>query len=196
MVVREAAGRASLGALAQWGKLQTQRWFEPRIVSRLVAPAVLILPLGTSANLALALVGLWVIILYLLITLRATMHVARKGADWLRPTPLRPARLAWEIGSLPLLKQLQWTLAAALLLGVLGVRPLLAARLAEGWLALATLAPTLVLAQARGVPHVRLRALFSFSLLAALERWRNQWVIPAAALLSIWQLRSRSRARI
>jgi hypothetical protein len=196
MVLRQVGGRASLGALAQWGKLQTRRWFEPRIVSRLIAPAMLILPLGTSANLALALVGLWVIILYLLITLRATVHVARKGGDWLRPTPLRPARLAWAIGSLPLLKQLQWTLAAVLLLGVLGVRPLLAARLAEGWLAFATLAPTLVLAQARGVRHMRLRALFSFSLLVGLERWRSQWVIPAAALLCIWQLRSSTKARI
>jgi hypothetical protein len=191
-----ATGRASLGALAQWGTLQTQRWFKPRIISRLVAPAVLILPMGISANLALAVLGLWVISLYLLIMLRASVHVARSCAQWLQPTPIRPARLAWALGWLPLLKQLVWTLAAVLLLVALGVRPLIAARLAEGWLAIASLVSTLVLAQARGLRHLRLRALFSFGLLAVLERWRAQWVIPAALLISIWQLRSNPKARV
>lgn len=191
-----ATGRPGLGALAQWGRPQTQRSFQPRVISRLVAPAVLILPLGTSANLALALVGLWVTSLYLLITLRATVQVARKCARWLQPTPLSPARLAWAIGWLPMLKQIQWTLVAALLLMALGVRPLLAARLAEGWLAVASLASTLVLAQARSVRHMRLRVLFSFGLLAALERWRDRWVIPAAILISLWQLRSNRKARV
>jgi hypothetical protein len=191
-----ASGRASLGALGQWSTLQTQRWFKPRIVSRLIAPAILILPLGTSANLALALLGLWVISLYLLIMLRAFVYVARRCAQWLQPTPVRSGRLVWALGWLPLLMQLVWTLAAMLLLVALGMRPLFAARVAEGWLAIASLVSTLVLAQARGVRHMRLRAIFSFGLLAVLERWRNQWVIPATLLISIWQLRSTPRVRV
>jgi len=179
--------------LSRWTETQTRVWLQPRSLARLLFPAMLLLPMGTSANLAIAILSLWVLALYLLVLLRAMVHVARAGASWLQPTPLTFYRFAWSVARRPLCKQLQWTLLATVLLMALGCQPIVAARVAEWWLALVTVTSGVALGRAYHSKAMRLRLLVSVCAMAVLERFRQHLALPCALLISAWHIREATR---
>jgi hypothetical protein len=182
-----------LAALSRWTETLTRVWLQPRSFARLLFPAMLLLPMGTSANLAIAILSLWVLALYLLVLLRAMVHVARAGAGWLQPTPLTFYRFAWAVARRPLFKQLQWTLLATVLLLALGCQPIVAARVAEWWLALVTVASGIALGRARQSKAMRLRLLVAVFAVAALERFKQHLALPCALAISAWHIRKAAR---
>ncbi len=187
-LARPASG-SGLRALSRWPLLQTKLWFPPRLAARLVLPAMLLLPMGTSGNFAIALGSGWTLALYLLALLRATLFVAGEASRWLTPTPLDARRFAWAIGGRALLQQLQWTLIAAGVFIALGIRPDLALRGAEGWLAFVTLTTSTALTRA-GAPWRRgLRLVLSLCVVAVLDRIRPWLALPGALAIVACQWR-------
>jgi hypothetical protein len=191
-----AASRASavprLVALSRWTETQTRVWLQPRSLARLLLPAMLLVPMD-SANVAIALLSLWVLAVYLLVLLRAMVQVAREGAAWLRPTSLTFYRFAWSVARRPLFKQLQWTLLATVLLVALGCQPLVAARVAEWWLALVSVTSGIALSRAYQSRAMRLRLLVSVCAMAVLERFRQHLALPCALVISAWHIREAAR---
>jgi hypothetical protein len=182
-----------LVALSRWTETQTRVWLQPRSLARLLLPAMLLLPMGTSANVAIALLSMWVLALYLLVLLRAMVQVAREGAAWLRPTSLTFYHFAWAVARRPLFKQLQWTLLATVLLVALGCRLLVAARVAEWWLALVSVTSGIALSRAYQSGTMRLRLLVSVCAMAVLERFRQHLALPCALVISAWHIREAAR---
>jgi hypothetical protein len=183
-----ASGVPTLAGLSGWTTVQARMWLRPRSLARLLLPAMLALPMDVSANVALALLFVWGVALYLLLLLRAMVHVARAGAAWLRPTPLTFHRFAWAVARYPLLKQAQWTLVATGFLIALGCKPLLAVRAAEAWLALVSVTSGIAFAHAYQSRNFRLKILISICALALVERFKEHLVLPCALLIAGWQL--------
>jgi hypothetical protein len=182
-----------LAALSRWTETQTRMWLQPRSLARLLLPAMLLLPAGVSGNVAIALLSLWVLALHLFVLLRAMLHVAREGASWLQPTSVTFYRFAWAVACRPLFKQLQWTLMATVLLVALGCQPLVAARVAEWWLALVTVTSGIALSRAYQSRAMRLRLLVSVCAMAVLERFKQHLALPCALLISAWHIREAAR---
>ncbi|HEY8051533.1 MAG: hypothetical protein ACHQD6_08150 [Steroidobacterales bacterium] len=187
------ASLKGLAALSHWTQTQTGMWLQPRSLARLLLPAMLLLPMGTSGNVAIALLCLWSLAIYLFVLLRAMVHVARDGASWLRPTSVTFYRFAWAVARRPLFKQLQWTVSAAVLLIALGCQPQLAARVAEWWLALVTLTSGIALSRAYQSKTMRLRLIASVCVLAVLERFKQHLALPCALLISACYVREAAR---
>lgn len=192
--LRASASDAGLAGLSHWVTSQARVWLQPRFLARILLPAMLALPMDVSANVAIGLLTVWTIAVYLCVLLTALVTVARKGAAWLRPTPVSLTRFAWALARTPALRQLQWTVIAAVFLTALGCSPLWALRAAEWWLALVTVTSSITIAQAHRSATWRLRLLASVSALALLERVREHAALPGALLVSAWHLRKAARA--
>jgi hypothetical protein len=178
---------AALGGLTGWATIQARAWLPPRTIARLIVPVMLLLPMGTSGNLAVAIGASWTLALYLFVLLRATVLVAREAAAWLRPTPVSLRRFAWAVGWQPVLKQIEWSLVAAALLGALGISPALALRGAEIWLAVVGVTTSSALVGAWRGAGLGIGWLAMIVLLAALERLRAWLALPVAVLIAAAQ---------
>ena len=187
------SGSAALTALSHWPVAQTRAWLQPRSISRLLLPAMLLLPIGVSGIAAIAVMGLWVLAIYLLVLLRATVLVAREGARWLRPTPLSFGRLAWAVVRHPVLKQLQWTLVLMALLVALGSKPIVALRIAQWWLAVVSATSSIAVAHAYHSRTMGLKIAVSVCTLTALESVKEHLALPCALLFSAWQFKRGAR---
>jgi hypothetical protein len=197
-IVYSVAPRASgqLTALARWPLAQAKLWMPPRSIAWLVLFPMLALPHGStdvSGNIAIAVAFAFIVGMYLLVLLRAAVQVAREGARWLRPTPLSFRRFAWSVLRNPMLKQLQWTIGAAMLLAAMGADPLSAARLAELWLALAATVSSVATAQAYGSRPLFMQLALSLGVVAAAEAIKQYAALPCALLVSAWQIRRGAR---
>jgi hypothetical protein len=184
----------TLAALSQWTLLQAKATLQPRSLARLLLPLALLLPLEITGNVAVVLLVVWGLVLYLVILLRALVHVAQRGAVWLKPTPTTFARYAWAVACVPMLRQLQWTVVTAGLLVAVGCKPVVALRAAEWWLSLVTLTSTLALAQAYRARALRYRLIVSVAILAVAEHLREHLALPCAMLISAGQLKRASRS--
>lgn len=191
--LRSSGSDAGLTSLSLWVTTQARVWLQPRFLARILLPALLALPMDVSANVAIGVLAIWTIAVYLLVLLRATVVVARRGAVWLRPTPVSVSRFAWAVARTPTLKQLQWTVITAGLLIALGLKPAWAVRAAEWWFALVTITSGITIAQAQRSGSWRVRLLLSMSTLAVLERIKEYAALPAALLICAWHLRRAAR---
>jgi hypothetical protein len=183
----------ALAAMSGWPLLQTRVWLRPRSIARLMLVA-LGLPMDVSGNVAVAILWTFIVGLYLVVLLRATIEVAGQGASWLRPTPLSFARFAWAVLRYPILKQLLWTTLTAGMLAALGMKPFEALSLAELWLAIFTAVSSIALAHAYGSTGMRLKILVSICCLAAIETVKHHIALPCALVFSGWQLNRAARS--
>ena len=190
------AGRSpvSLSPLSRWPPLQARAWLPPRLQARLMVPAMLLLPMDVSANVAIALLCLWAIGGYLCVLLRAQVRITRDGALWLRPTPLRFRRFAWVVTRHSLLRQAQWTVLAAVLLIALGCRPSMAIRVAETWLAVVGIVVAIGLTHTRDSRFMRLKIATSICSVIALDQLKQHLGTLTAALACLWMMRRTVRA--
>lgn len=106
---------ASLRGLALWPLRQAEVWLPARLTSRLALAVALALPMGISANLAVATLGGGFIVLYVLVLLVACASCAQAARHWLAVTPLPAGRCAAASVRLGLAKALQWVLLGAVL---------------------------------------------------------------------------------
>jgi hypothetical protein len=186
--------RGQLTALARWPISQAKLWLPRRAIETLVILGMLALPMDVSGNVAIASVFAFLVFVYLIVLLSATLHVVREGARWLRPTPLSFSRFAWSILRDPMLRQLQWTVAAAVLLIALGIDPSRATRLAEFWLAVVIAASSVATVQAYGSRPTYTHMAVSLGIVTAAEAIKQYAALPCALLISAWHIRKGSRA--
>ena len=183
----------ALAALSGWPILQTKVWLRPRSIARLMLVA-LGLPMDVSGNAAVAILWTFIVGLYLVVLLRATIEVAGQGANWLRPTPLSFARFAWAVLRYPILKQLLWSGLTTGMLVALGMNPFEALSLAELWLAIFAAVSSIALVHAHGSTQMRLKILLSICCLTAIETVKHHIALPCALVFSGWQLNRAARS--
>jgi hypothetical protein len=190
---RSARTANTLCGLSHWPLMQTRAWLQPRALARLMILA-LGLPLGMPANVAVAILWLLIVGTYVVSLLAATVRVAKEGTELLRPTPLSFRRFAWAVLRYSILKQLQWTLMAAAVVGTLSHEPQVAFRIVELWLAVVSVVSSIGLTCAFHSRPMGLRLLVSAAALSLLEGIKQHTALPCALLFSGWQLRQGARS--
>ncbi len=84
----------SLAALGLWPVRQMFASARPKVVVRTMMPALVMMPLGTFADAALVIIGIFVATSALLMLTSAVWSVSRRARRWLLPLPLRREMLA------------------------------------------------------------------------------------------------------
>jgi hypothetical protein len=117
----------SLAALGLWPVRQMFASARPKVVVRTIMPALVMMPLGTFADAALVIIGIFVATSALLTLTSAVWSVSRRARRWLLPLPLRREVLARALLFRPLavvaglaavIGWLVWVLGAGLAVGV------------------------------------------------------------------------------
>jgi hypothetical protein len=178
----------SLNVLSRWPIAQARVWNNPRTLVRTLLPVMLAIPMGVSANVAIAILILLGVSVHLVVLLRATAYVAGKSAAWLRPTPISLGRFTWAVMRRPLLQQVQWSVLASVMLIALGCAPATALRVAEFWLALVSVISSLAVSHAYESQTMKLKALFVVTALTTVETRMRHATLAPALLFSGWQL--------
>jgi hypothetical protein len=88
-VRRAAKIRPTLSALGSWPIRQAFAWAQPKIVSRAIVPILIMMPLGTTADAAMVVIGMSGIIGVLLLVCLGVMSASRSARRWLAPLPVR-----------------------------------------------------------------------------------------------------------
>jgi hypothetical protein len=90
---RAAKFRPSLKALGSWPIRQAFAWAQPKIVARATIPVLLIMPLGTMADSAMVVIGLFGTISGLLLVCSGVIAASSWARRWLAPLPVRPGEV-------------------------------------------------------------------------------------------------------
>jgi hypothetical protein len=119
--VRESpAPRPTLVALGRWPAREMFARARPKAVSRAIVPILLAMPLGSTADVAMLVVGLSTIVGAMVLLVAASVSVSKSSYRWLRPLPLSGAVIARYLLARTLLLILSYGLGAAWLLWVMG----------------------------------------------------------------------------
>src|SRR5262249_54460929 len=86
-----------LNPLSYWAIAQGRVQFNPSVISRAVAPVLLAIPMGMEGQVVVAIVAGWVVALYVISLIVATLRAALAAAGWLAPTPIPLSRLPWPV---------------------------------------------------------------------------------------------------
>jgi hypothetical protein len=86
---RAAKIRPTLSALGSWPIRQAFAWAQPKVVSRAIIPILVMMPLGTTADTAMVVIGMSGIIGVLLLVWLGVMSAGRLARRWLAPLPVR-----------------------------------------------------------------------------------------------------------
>jgi len=117
----------SLGALGLWPVRQMFASARPKVVARTIMPALVMMPLGTFADAAMVIIGIFVATSALLMLTSAVWSVSFRARRWLLPVPLRREVLARALlfrpgavvaGLAAVICWLVWVLGAGLAVGV------------------------------------------------------------------------------
>jgi hypothetical protein len=92
--VRVAVPRGSLAALGIWPVRQMFASARPKAVAQTLVPVLVMMPLGTQADAALVVIGIFAATGSFLLLLAALVTVGRWAARWLRPLPVRGVDVA------------------------------------------------------------------------------------------------------
>lgn len=87
---RAAIIRPSLGALGTWPIRQAFAWAQPKIIARAIIPLLVMMPLGTMADSAMVVIGLFGILGALSLVGSGVVSASRLARRWLAPLPVRP----------------------------------------------------------------------------------------------------------
>jgi hypothetical protein len=119
-VVGAASPIPRLSALGQWPVRQMFASARPKAVARGVMPILLLMPLGSSADTAMLVIAMFVVLGAVLVLVVATISVSKASCRWLLPLPLKIALLAFTVLIRPLAVILGTTSVAAWLFWVMG----------------------------------------------------------------------------
>lgn len=90
---RAAKIRPSLGALGTWPIRQAFAWAQPKIITRAIVPVLVMMPLGTMADSAMVVIGLFGIFGALSLVWSGVISASRLARRWLAPLPVRPGEV-------------------------------------------------------------------------------------------------------
>lgn len=120
-VVDSSAPIPRLTALGHWPVRQMFASARPKAVARAVIPVLLLMPLGSSADTAMLVMAMFVVLGAVLLLVAATLSVGKASCRWLQPLPLEAAVLARNLLRLPLAALFGASSLAAWLFWVMGV---------------------------------------------------------------------------
>jgi hypothetical protein len=120
-VVGTSSPTPTLSALGHWPVRQMFASARPKAVARAVMPMLLLIPLGSSADTAMLVMALFIVLGALLLLVVATISVSKASCRWLQPLPLGAAALARALLLRPLAVILGAAAVAAWLFWVIGV---------------------------------------------------------------------------
>lgn len=95
----------SLTPLSYWASGQASVFLKPKVIARAALSVLLALPMGISANDALGIAALAIVVLSLISHTLAALRVALAAGAWLSPTPVDRRRFAVAVGSAALIVQ-------------------------------------------------------------------------------------------
>ena len=93
--VASAVRGVGFAALAHWPTARLRERSSGQRMSRLLAPAFMLVPAGSSGAVATAMIGFWLVLLIAAQMWFALRDIVPRAAQWLRATPLPAARFAW-----------------------------------------------------------------------------------------------------
>lgn len=140
-----------LHPLSYWPVAWARRLNNPQVSARTMLFVLLALPMGTTGEEALAFGASWMVGLYVLLNLVATVRTAFAAGWWLTPTPVALGPFTRTLISRVLLIQVSLFVAAVVFLAALGEPRLLylAVGVSAAWLLLYTGIAVLACAEAR-----------------------------------------------
>jgi hypothetical protein len=92
----------------------------PKAVTRAVIPILLLIPLGSTADVAMLVIAMFAVLGAVLLLVSAIIRVSKTSCRWLQPLPLRSVILARHLLTRPLVVIAVAALIAAWLLWVMG----------------------------------------------------------------------------
>ena len=116
--VANAVPGAGFAALARWPTARLRERSSGQHLAPLVAPVLLLMPIGVSGGVALAIIALWVVLLIAVEMWLALRDTVPRAYAFLRATPLSAARFAWLMMQRALVV---WLWISALLVGAAAV---------------------------------------------------------------------------
>lgn len=192
----QALMRPSDQGLSRWPIAQALAWARPENARLLLAVAILSVPGGVGPAAAMGLVASWAVGSYLVALLLALPRVARAASDWMRSTPITFWAFAWGLSRRMLLHQVGSTIAAVIVMVVIGADVSSTLYAGSLWLVLVALVTVLSLvdcyhARSSG-PKVVLSVL---AVLMAEQRWRGLGIALAVMLTAMHIRRGNRYAR-
>jgi hypothetical protein len=88
---RAAPIQASLAALGRWPIRQMFAWAQPKVVARATIPVLVMMPLGTMADTAMIVIGVFGVLFAMSLLWGAVLSVSCAARQWLAPLPVRAA---------------------------------------------------------------------------------------------------------
>lgn len=119
-VVGAASPAPSLSALGRWPVRQMFASARPKAVTRAVIPILLLIPLGSTADVAMLVIAMFAVLGAVLLLVSAIIRVSKASCRWLQPLPLRSVILARHLLARPLVVIAVAALIAAWLVWVMG----------------------------------------------------------------------------
>ncbi|HEY5807605.1 MAG TPA: hypothetical protein VIT67_06540 [Povalibacter sp.] len=175
--------------LAHWPMAQVFAWHRPENL-RVILLAVLFTVQGGSSMLAgLCVVSAWLLAIYLVTLLHATIHVGQVAAHWLRCTPMPFLTFAWPIARQSFSQQVIGAAASGVLGVLLGSPVLLTCYLVALWIMVVALVLAVSLADSYRNQRSTAKLALSLTGVAAIEMRAQGWSIPVALLLIGWHVR-------
>jgi hypothetical protein len=111
----------SLSALESWPIRQMFAGATPKTVARATLPIILLMPMGSTADVAMLVMGLLAVMGMLLLLVTAVIAVSAEATRWLQPLPVGSGLMARKILIRPLALMLCATSIESWLLWVLGM---------------------------------------------------------------------------
>jgi hypothetical protein len=88
---RAAPIQASLAALGRWPIRQMFAWAQPKVVARATIAVLIMMPLGTMADTAMIVIGVFGVLFAMSLLCSAVLSVSCAARQWLAPLPVRAA---------------------------------------------------------------------------------------------------------
>jgi hypothetical protein len=89
-IAKAARIRPSLAALGYWPVRQMFAWAQPKMVARATVPILVMMPMGTTADVAMGVIAVFGFSGALVLLWMAAISVSRRVRGWMAPLPVRP----------------------------------------------------------------------------------------------------------
>jgi hypothetical protein len=179
----------SAEALSRWPIAQALSWQRPENARVTLIIALFAVQGGSSMLVGFAVVSSWLLGIYLVTLMQATLHVSRAAAQWLRATPVRFAAFAWPLGKRVLVHQIIGGGTAAALAMAMGLPVITALYLLVLWLVIVIFILCMSLADAFCVRHSGAKLALMLLASVGIELRHHGWALPGLLMIGAWHVR-------
>lgn len=179
----------SSDALSRWTVAQALAWQRPENSRIAVVVALMAVQGGSSVTQGLAVVGAWLLAVYLVSLVQATIHVGRLASVWLRSAPIDFANFAWPLARRAMSHQAIGAALAAAGFVALGMPALTALYAWVTWLTLVSCISAVSLADSYRGCRSNMKLVGVGTAMLAIELRQPYGTIPLAVLLALWHVR-------